>query len=93
MALIFGNTRPDGLIQVTEVQYQRDSDPRGGYRVNAEDIPDYPPLKPKIGYTMLFNPENSEFIFEEGYRQPTTEESLAEVSDLLKDILQTLKEK
>ncbi len=93
MALIFGMKRPNGLIQVTEIQYQRDSDPRGGFKVEADDIPEYPTPKPGIGYTMLFDPETSKFIFEEGYRPHTQEEALLEVANALKEIAQYLKEK
>ncbi len=91
MALMFGMNRPDGLIQITEIQYQKDSDPRGGHYVNADDIPQYPNPKPGIGYTMLYDPEKKEFIFEEGFRPHTTEEAILEVAAALREVAQALR--
>jgi hypothetical protein len=93
MALIFGMTKPNGLLQVTEIQYQKDSDPRGGHKVEADDIPEYPNPKPGIGYTMMFNPETSEFSFEETYRPHTTEEAILEVAAAMRELAQAIKEK
>lgn len=86
MALLFGITRPDGMLQVTEIQYQRDSDPRGGHYVDAANIPPYPDPKVGVGHTMLYNPTTSEFVFEEGYRPHTTEEAILEVAAALREL-------
>jgi hypothetical protein len=91
MALMFGMTRPDGLVQVTEIQYQKDSDPRGGYRVEAADIPDYPRPQPGIGHVMLYNPATAEFTFEETHRPHSTEEAILEVAAALREIAAALR--
>lgn len=93
MALIFGIRKPNGLLQVTEIQYQKDSDPRGGHKVAVDDIPEYPSIKPGVGYTMMFNPETSEFTFEECYRPHTTEEAILELAASLRILAQVIKEK
>ena len=93
MALIFGMQKPNGLLQVTEIQYQKDSDPRGGHRVEADDIPEYPNPKPGIAYTMMFNSETSEFSFEETSRPHTTEEAILEVAAAMRELAQAIKEK
>lgn len=93
MALVFGKARTDGLIQVGEIQYQADSDPRGGHKVEADDIPECPNPKPGIGYNMVFNPETSEFSFEETFRPHTTEEAILEVAAAMRELAQAIKEK
>jgi hypothetical protein len=92
MALMFGMDRPDGLVQITEIQYQKDSDPRGGHFVDAKDIPEYPRPQPGIGHVMLFNPATREFIFEETYRPHSTEEAILEVAAALREIAAALRE-
>ena len=91
MALMFGMTRPDGLVQITEIQYMKDSDPRGGYKVEAIDIPEYPRPQPGVGHTMLYNPATAEFTFEETYRPHSTEEAILEVAAALREIAAALR--
>jgi hypothetical protein len=93
MALMFGMNRPDGMVQITEIQYQKDSDPRGGYQINAADIPEYPTPKLGVGYTMLYNPEAKEFVFEESYRPHTTEEAILEVALALRELAEAVRSK
>jgi hypothetical protein len=92
MALMFGMNRPDGMVQITEIQYQKDSDPRGGYQVDAANIPDYPTPKLGVGYTMLYNPDTKEFVFEESYRPHTKEEAILEVAAAIRELAQAVKE-
>jgi hypothetical protein len=91
MALMFGTERPDGRVQITEIQYQRDSDPRGGHAVDARDIPEYPQPRPGIGHTMLFDPATREFSFEEHPRPYSTEEAILEVAAALREIAAALR--
>lgn len=86
MALMFGMDRPDGLVQITEIQYQRDSDPRGGHKIDANAIPEYPHPRPGIAHVMLYNPKTSEFTFEETYRPHSTEEAILEVAAALREV-------
>lgn len=91
MALMFGMERPDGLVQITEIQYQKDSDPRGGHPVDARDIPDYPRPTPGVGHIMLYNPGTKEFSFEETHRPHSTEEAILEVAAALREIAAALR--
>lgn len=91
MALMFGANRPDGLVQVTEIQYLRDNDPRGGYQVDAKDIPEYPAPRPGVGHTMLFNPATSKFSFEETARPYSTEEAILEVAAALRELAEAVR--
>jgi len=93
MALIFGVNKPSGLLQVTEIQYQKDSDPRGGIKVDAAKIPDYPEPEPGVGYTMMLNPKTLEFSFEKNCRPYTTEEAILEVATALRELALAVKEK
>lgn len=93
MALMFGMDRPDGLVQITEIQYQKDSDPRGGHYIDARDIPEYPNPKLGVSYTMLYNPSTKEFLFEEGFRPHTTEEAILEVAAALRELAEAVKGK
>jgi hypothetical protein len=93
MALMFGMTRPDGLVQITEIQYQKDSDPRGGYAIDAIDIPDYPNPTPGIGHIMLYNPTNKQFVFEETHRAHTVEEAILEVAAAMRELAKTIRDK
>lgn len=93
MALMFGVNRPDGLVQITEIQYQKDSDPRGGHYIAASDIPDYPDPKLGVSFTMLYNPETKEFVFEEGFRPHTTEEAILEVAAALRELAEAVRGK
>jgi hypothetical protein len=88
---MFGMNRPDGLVQITEIQYQRDSDPRGGYQVEAIDIPEYPCPRPGIGHIMLYDPETKAFSFEETHRPHSTEEAILEVAAALREIATALR--
>ena len=91
MALMFGMNRPDGKVQITEIQYQKESDPRGGYQVDAIDIPEYPRPAPGIGHIMLYDPETKAFSFEETYRPHSTEEAILEVASALREIAAALR--
>ena len=88
---MFGMNRPDGLVQITEIQYQKDSDPRGGYQTDAAAIPEYPHPTPGIAHVMLFNPETREFTFEETYRPHSTEEAILEVAAALREVAAAIK--
>lgn len=93
MALLFGTPKTNGLIQVNQIQYQNDNESNGGYKVDADNIPEYPNPKPGIGYTMMFNPKTSEFTFEECYRPYSTEEAILEVAAAMRELAQAIKEK
>jgi hypothetical protein len=93
MALMFGMDRPDGMVQITEIQYQKDSDPRGGHQIDPKDIPEYPDPKIGVSYTMLYNPDTKTFVFEEGYRPHTQEEAILEVAAALRELAEAVRSK
>lgn len=93
MALMFGMDRPDGLVQITEIQYQKDSDPRGGHCVDAKDIPSYPNPKFGVSFTMLYDPSTKGFLFEEGFRPHTKEEAILEIAAALRELAEAVRGK
>jgi hypothetical protein len=81
------------MVQITEIQYKKDSDPRGGYQIDPVNIPEYPDPKVGVSYTMLYNPDTKEFVFEPGYRPHTTEEAVLEVAAALRELAEAVRSK
>lgn len=92
MAVVFGNKKDDGWLQVTCIQWQMDSH-ENGYSVKAEDVPEYPQLPKGKAPVQMYRPETNEWRFDEIDVPLTKEQILEELVDAVRELTAVLKER